>query len=1034
MLGDEAGLAAVLGIHYDAVHQGIITQDAGVLFLSSRVRPVRPYQATIERRAVGVVASIWPLGRTSAAQTVANIWSIHGPHVDIDFWTRCLEPAVHVQLETTRPDADLVLGGDWNAIPDQSRDSLYHTAASNPCIWVNRRLLDLADEASQSPTSSDHFAASICLRVADPVVPPTTRVWKPWTLHPGILAMLPDGLESPSEAWTRAESRPIALQDAITSLDWYDTTQIIKFPSLLADLGEARAQVNDAVAMTTTDEPSSWMAASYMQNGSGTTIPALKGPSGQKITSTDDIMARVADFFASLYGTSDTCRDLLDIAMLSAPVTDDELWKSLRAANHASSPGPSGLPYPLWDLIGDEAIPRLCCGIEKGDRMDLANYRPISVSDSAILIITRAMANKLQAASGRTLPWTQGAFMAKRRTSTLVLALQGISDDVRSGQEGMPDSILKAYDRLAFQGFTRALYSHTTLQVMVNGHLTRPVHMMEAYNLALQPFMDLLAAAEVGVNVPGLGLLTCLAFADDWAQVEQALQTYESASRARLNRDKSSFFLIKGKDARTAMERALAQTILDSGFQEAEPANGEIQHLGHPVRVAGPPSPCPVSFGKRIEALGKRISMMVKDGTDLILRVKLCNSLLTPMLWHYTSTGALPASAGQEITDALKGYIFLGARAWIDPEILCLIAPDHMFIAQSIAILCHHLLADDELGQWLRRGLTLALHHQFGTSPTKRQELAHRKTRARGIWASSSISLDPSWRLLNTDALLTLPWCNPEKESERPPAWSRKQALGCINSGWETWNDILWLAPSRAHNQTWPRSWPLRPPGPKASAMNHRRRPGRPADTKGPRMGQAFGPYWRLLLAQHHEHEPSADGLLATPRKKVPAADHFPWHLLLINGRASTRIALAPKEPTIPAWPAPSLATPEQWRSAWTELHDVPAPSSAIADTYSWMHRGARLAKVDYIPAPCPEEGSHSYVESRRIATMLGIDADLELNPQQVALAWPDRAERRPRLVLWRTMVVHYIATRRNNAIRGQQGDTPHAYTYGTTE
>ena len=207
--------------------------------------------------------------------------------------------------------------------------------------------------------------------------------------------------------------------------------------------------------------------------------------------------------------------------MLSAPVTDDELWKSLRAANHASSPGPSGLPYPLWDLIGDEAIPRLCalangmmagCGIEvhlqttllhkKGDRMDLANYRPISVSDSAIRIIPRVMANRLQAASGRTLPWTQGAFMAKRRTSTLVLALQGISDDVRSGQEGMPDSILvisldqqKAYDRVsrdwlqlvlqhsgmpeAFQGFTRALYSHTTLQVMVNGHLTRPVHMME---------------------------------------------------------------------------------------------------------------------------------------------------------------------------------------------------------------------------------------------------------------------------------------------------------------------------------------------------------------------------------------------------------------------------------------------------------------------------------------------------------------------------------------------------------------------------
>ncbi|KAL9936888.1 hypothetical protein V8E36_004123 [Tilletia maclaganii] len=908
---------------------------------------------------------------------------------------------------------------------DQTRDSLYHTPASCPwyavaptldrlqlhdvyrelhpegrtythvvprtgpirsakrldAIWVSKRLLLLADHASAAPTSSDHHAAAVSHRVAEPIAKPEGRKWKPSTLHPGVirspafrLAMLrasreigpladDDTSRSLPATWTtyarrvqliaQVESRPIgqavrakkkalaALQDKVSDVNWLDQDEVAGLPSLLSDLREVRAQLSDASAMAATDsvaraafKPSSWMAASYLKNGSSTTIPALKRPDGRKTPTLDEQLDTVADFFGRLYSVPDApadqgvCRDLLlvtartrfnqdDIQMLGAPVTEKELRESLRAANQASSPGPS-----------------------------------------------------------------------------------------------------------------------------------------------------------------------------QWQQVQESIAAYESASGARLNRAKSNFFLLKNEEYRSPDELLICTAIQESGFCEATPTNGELRHLGHPIRVSGAIGPCTVSFGQRVEALGARISLLAKDGTDLALRVRLCNSLLTPIIWHYTAAGALPQTAGQEITNALKAYLFLGARAWLDPEILHLpkelgglglIKPDHMFTAQSLAILCHHLLSDDDLGRWLRRGLALALHNLFGTSPallllrtsSKHQELAHPRTRARGMWgrlihalASIPVTIDPSWVRLGTDVLLELPWCDPERADTRPPAWSAEQTRGCINAGWETWGDILWLAPSRGHNQTYPDSWPLGPPGPKAAETHHIPRPGRKRDTKGPKMGQAFGAFWRsidpntrgrLRQAQHRPFEPSTSDMLATPRKPDPTAEHFPWHLLF-HGRypqktrtRSTRLALSPSEATVTTWPDAPPATPKLWKSAWTELHATPASSAAISDAYVWMHRSARTAKVDFLPAPCTHESctsrestSHSFVEcpgvrpvwdaAVSVARLMCIEGDLSITAQDIALGWPDLADRRPRIVLWRTIVIHFITTTRNIAIRNNQGDTPPPqYNFGTT-
>ncbi|CAD6926074.1 unnamed protein product [Tilletia controversa] len=179
--------------------------------------------------------------------------------------------------------------------------------------------------------------------------------------------------------------------------------------------------------------------------------------------------------------------------------------------------------------------------------------------------------------------------------------------------------------------------------------------------MALQPLLDALAHLQVGIIVPGLGRIGSLAFADDVtlllplgpeglqqsSQVLHALSLYESASGARLNRAKSGYFVVSKGPTRTDPLLQALQALQAWGLRPLTPANGELPHLGHPLQLGTPGTPCPISFADRLAAIGTRIELMETSDTDLLLRVRLCNSLLTPMLWHHTAVGGLPLNAGK---------------------------------------------------------------------------------------------------------------------------------------------------------------------------------------------------------------------------------------------------------------------------------------------------------------------------------------------------------------------------------------------------
>ncbi|KAE8231817.1 hypothetical protein CF326_g3166, partial [Tilletia indica] len=173
-------------------------------------------------------------GLESAAARTMDFWSVHGPLGPSSFWSEHLEPALAAS-RTTSPLPDLVIGGDWNALPDPSRDCLFGrpaacswppigallarhslldvarplrpedrrfsrvttgtssrilTAKRLDAIWTGPQLLALATPARYTDTTSDHRAVSITFHFGVPVNSPSQPFHRPysrWTLHPGVI-------------------------------------------------------------------------------------------------------------------------------------------------------------------------------------------------------------------------------------------------------------------------------------------------------------------------------------------------------------------------------------------------------------------------------------------------------------------------------------------------------------------------------------------------------------------------------------------------------------------------------------------------------------------------------------------------------------------------------------------------------------------------------------------------------------------------------------------------------------------------------
>ncbi|KAE8192464.1 hypothetical protein CF335_g5826 [Tilletia laevis] len=618
-----------------------------------------------------------------------------------------------------------------------------------------------------------------------------------------------------------------------------------------------------------------------------------------------------------------------------------------------------------------------------------------------------------------------------------------------------------------------ALYSEATTRFHTADGATDPVSFAAGvlqgdssscilYNISFQPLHDLLRA---------LG----------WQTLLNALHLYERTSNARINASKSAFWLV-GHPSPTDSPHAAALASLISAHGLSCLSNDPvITHLGHPIsRTPSPPLP---AILERLAAIRCRALCFPTLGVCILSRVQKAKQFLTSRLWHCISLGALPTNFSVLYYSTINPYLFAPTNPYISPADLArprhlggfgLIHPDHMATALSLSFLRQYLPDTGSAGGWLRSALTDELRRGSEAPPALLlarsspafTSLQHGDKRAEGGFgrllhalAIVDLGLSDDWVLLPAPALLTLPWTL----VFRGLHLSDQNLVRYTRTGWITLGDLLWLAPTDAHGPLHPGAR-LGIPRPAAVRANCRSRPYRDGPPGSvPTLGVVD--LWGMLpspvaatLSAFAASSASAFGLQPPfaavappawpsaqswlPFRQDPGYDAFPWHLLTINGcplhaapPARVRQLLATTQPRSPGWTFPITVPPAFWVKVWRELEDSPLPADIrstcliVLGRNLWTFRATPLCPVG-CPAPdSPTHGICACPEALRVwraclplLYALGVDEPLEFTAFHIVGAWPALPLLRPRIVLWRNVVLATLHHARITA--GRDGRT----------
>lgn len=239
-----------------------------------------------------------------------------------------------------------------------------------------------------------------------------------------------------------------------------------------------------------------------------------------------------------------------------------------------------------------------------------------------------------------------------------------------------------------FKTYIREFYRHPSLRQTVEGHLTNPIPLQCGllqgdpmsclfFNLSLQPLLDHTCNQDAGVSLPWdpsqSAKVSSLAFADDvlvliqnrddLQHFEHALELYELASNAHLNKEKSSAFAFRppAPPSNRRCNGELQDT--DISFPILGNSRREITHLGYPIRLEG--SIPEEAISKVLQSIKAKIQTLGTTSSTLFGRVQICNTFLMAKLWHTIRICPLPAHLGRQVRDLIQPYLFKGHRNWL---------------------------------------------------------------------------------------------------------------------------------------------------------------------------------------------------------------------------------------------------------------------------------------------------------------------------------------------------------------------------------
>lgn len=355
---------------------------------------------------------------------------------------------------------------------------------------------------------------------------------------------------------------------------------------------------------------------------SKTYIYEINSKKGEIITDYVEILERVQEFYGELYrrgGVDEASMDEVlecverelgeeDRMWCDKEIEEEEVVSAIEGLRSGKSPGGDGIGIEWYKAYKKEVAPilvevyrvmertgevqnKMVEGVitlvfKKGNKLDLGNYRPISLLNSDYKILTKVLANRMKRVIGDIIQTTQSYSIPGRDIADTIGTIRDVIEYMkRDGKGGIVLGIdwNKAFDRVEHDflfkvlekfgfgermvGWVRRLYGSARSCVKVNGILTDTFSVGRSvrqgcplsallYAISVEPLASLIKrdGSIIGIELPYGGICTINQYADDTTvtvrdggsvrKVVELVERYGRASGAKINRDKSEIMYI----------------------------------------------------------------------------------------------------------------------------------------------------------------------------------------------------------------------------------------------------------------------------------------------------------------------------------------------------------------------------------------------------------------------------------------------------------------------------------------------------------
>lgn len=221
------------------------------------------------------------------------------------------------------------------------------------------------------------------------------------------------------------------------------------------------------------EKPTAYFLGLEKRNMKNNTITSLLDSVGHTVTDNKTILQMEKEYFENIYSEDPAKLDPLDLLPLeldrihiSRPFTIQEFHEALKDLNKNKAPGTDGITpefyLAFWDQLKDKFMESIDYSLETGTlteeqrsgvitlvpkkdlhRQSLSNWRPITLLNSDMKILSKALAKRIQSCIREVVREDQTGFIRYRRITSNLLTVQSIID---RSDETSTQGILLALD------------------------------------------------------------------------------------------------------------------------------------------------------------------------------------------------------------------------------------------------------------------------------------------------------------------------------------------------------------------------------------------------------------------------------------------------------------------------------------------------------------------------------------------------------------------------------------------------------------